>query len=104
MNMMERYFGLHTRDRPWKVLCGLLWARRKKSSSGGGKRKLLLALHQDSHTDQKQKIAGTVSIQVERQGGREGLRESVLLEGQTHEEWPAKVCAERGQEAIEAHN
>lgn len=35
-----------------------------------GKGKLLLALHQDSHTDQRQKMAGTESVQVERQGGQ----------------------------------
>lgn len=32
----------------------------------GGQGKLLLAVYQDSHTDQKQKITG-VSLQVERQ-------------------------------------
>lgn len=73
MNMIDRCFGLHTRDRPWKGLCGLLWAKRKKIINGG-KQKLLSALHQDSHTNQKQKIAGHVSVQVERQGGQRGPR------------------------------
>lgn len=59
-----------------------------------GKQKLFLALHQDSHTDQKQKIVGNVSVQVERQGGQRGPqgqhaigRPVSMLEGQRHKEW-----------------
>ena len=50
---------------------GASWASlgQEEEVINGGKGKLLLDLHQGSHTDQKQKIAGNVSLQVERQGG-----------------------------------
>ena len=68
----------------------------------GGKGKLLIALYQDSHTDQKQKIAGTVSIQVERQRGQKGpqgqpatARLASTWEGQGHKERQDNVGFER---------
>ena len=68
----------------------------------GGKGKLLIALYQDSHTDQKQKIAGTVSIQVERERGQKGpqgqpatARLASMWEGQGHKQWQDKVWFER---------
>lgn len=68
----------------------------------GGKGRLLIALYQDSHTDQKQKIAGAVSIQVERQRGQKGpqgqpasARLASMWEGQGRKEWQDKLWFER---------
>lgn len=49
-----------------------LWASlgQEEEVINGGKGKLLLDLHQDSHTNQRQKTEGNVSLQVERQGGQ----------------------------------
>ena len=67
-----------------------------------GKGKLPLALHQDSHTDQRQKMAGTESVQVERQGGQKGpqgqhasARLVSMWEDQGHRDWQDKLWIER---------
>lgn len=65
MNMTKRCFGLHS---GW-TLEGALWRSvgQEEEVINGGQGKLLLAVYQDSHTDQKQKITGDMSLQVERQ-------------------------------------
>lgn len=73
-----------------------LWAslRQEEGVINGGKGNLLLALHPDSHTDQKQETAGNVSLQVERQGGQRAS-EAACYRKAKGIEWQGDVWTER---------